>query len=41
MTGDDGYATARWRRDGMTHWAITDAEASHLRVFVEALQAGT
>lgn len=41
MTGADGYAIARWRRGGMTYWAITDAEASHLRVFVEALQAAT
>ncbi|ALS63397.1 hypothetical protein AT302_18835 [Pandoraea norimbergensis] len=39
LTGADGYTIARWRRDGMTYWAITDAEASHLRVFVEALQA--
>lgn len=41
ITGADGYAIARWRRGGMTYWAITDAEASHLRVFVEALQAAT
>lgn len=41
MTGADGYAIARWRRGGMTYWAITDAEASRLRVFVEALQAAT
>lgn len=41
ITGADGYAIARWRRNGMTYWAITDAEASHLRVFVEALQAAT
>lgn len=39
ITGADGYAIARWRRNGMTYWAITDAEPSHLRVFVEALQA--
>ncbi|VVD69615.1 anti-sigma factor family protein [Pandoraea commovens] len=41
ITGSDGYAIARWRRSGMTYWAITDAEPSHLRVFVEALQAAT
>ncbi len=41
ITGSDGYAIARWRRGGMTYWAITDAEPSHLRVFVEALQAAT
>ncbi|VVE77787.1 anti-sigma factor family protein [Pandoraea sputorum] len=41
ITGSDGYAIARWRRNGMTYWAITDAEPSHLRVFVEALQAAT
>lgn len=41
ITGSDGYAVARWRRGGMTYWAITDAEPSHLRVFVEALQAAT
>lgn len=41
ISGTDGYAIARWRRGGMTYWAITDAEASHLRVFVEALQAAT
>lgn len=41
LTGVDGYTIARWRRDGMTYWAITDAEASHLRVFVEAMQAAT
>ncbi|WP_082117912.1 anti-sigma factor family protein [Pandoraea apista] len=41
ISGADGYAIARWRRGGMTYWAITDAEASHLRVFVEALQAAT
>lgn len=41
ISGADGYAIARWRRNGMTYWAITDAEASHLRVFVEALQAAT
>ncbi|VVE13637.1 transmembrane transcriptional regulator (anti-sigma factor) [Pandoraea communis] len=41
ITGADGYAIARWRRGGMTYWAITDAEASHLRVFVEAVQAAT
>ncbi|AJC23550.1 hypothetical protein RO07_21855 [Pandoraea pulmonicola] len=41
ITVVDGYAIARWRRGGMVYWAITDAEASHLRVFVEALQAAT
>ncbi|AKC70937.1 hypothetical protein MB84_17835 [Pandoraea oxalativorans] len=41
ITGSDGYAIARWRRNGMTYWAITDAEPSHLRVFVEALQAAS
>ncbi|VVD81199.1 transmembrane transcriptional regulator (anti-sigma factor) [Pandoraea capi] len=41
ISGADGYAIARWRRNGMTYWAITDAEPSHLRVFVEALQAAT
>ena len=41
ITGSDGYAIARWRRGGMTYWAITDAEPPHLRVFVEALQAAT
>jgi anti-sigma factor RsiW len=41
ISGADGYTIARWRRGGMTYWAITDAEASHLRVFVEALQAAT
>ncbi|VVE32321.1 transmembrane transcriptional regulator (anti-sigma factor) [Pandoraea horticolens] len=41
ITGADGYAIARWRRGGMTYWAITDAEVSHLRVFVEAVQAAT
>ncbi|VVD67128.1 anti-sigma factor family protein [Pandoraea fibrosis] len=41
ISGTDGYTIARWRRAGMTYWAITDAEASHLRVFVEALQAAT
>ncbi|WP_047908119.1 anti-sigma factor family protein [Pandoraea faecigallinarum] len=41
ISGSDGYAIARWRRNGMTYWAITDAEPSHLRVFVEALQAAT
>ncbi|VVD62760.1 anti-sigma factor family protein [Pandoraea anhela] len=41
ITGAHGYAIARWRRNGMTYWAITDAEPTHLRVFVEALQAMT
>lgn len=41
LSGADGYAIARWRRGGMTYWAITDAEPSHLRVFVEAMQAAT
>jgi anti-sigma factor RsiW len=41
VTASDGYAIARWRRGGMTYWAITDAQASHLRVFIEALQAAT
>ncbi|WP_250453486.1 anti-sigma factor [Caballeronia sp. ATUFL_M2_KS44] len=38
---DDGYALARWNRDGMTFWAVTDASSSVLRQFTQALDAGT
>ncbi|GGD64234.1 anti-sigma factor family protein [Caballeronia grimmiae] len=38
---DDGYALARWNRDGMTFWAVTDASASVLRQFTHAVEQGT
>ncbi|KWR87721.1 transcriptional regulator [Cupriavidus sp. IDO] len=34
----DGYANARWHHNGMTFWAITDAEPEHLQAFVQALR---
>ncbi|WP_250467089.1 MULTISPECIES: anti-sigma factor [unclassified Caballeronia] len=38
---DDGYALARWNRDGMTFWAVTDASGSVMRQFVQAIEAGS
>ena len=35
----DGYAMARWQRNGMTYWAITDAQSTHLQAFEQAAQA--
>jgi anti-sigma factor RsiW len=35
----DGYAMAHWQRNGMTYWAITDAQSTHLRAFEQAVQA--
>ncbi len=35
----DGYAMARWQRNGMTYWAITDAQSTHLQAFQQAAQA--
>ncbi|WP_211472426.1 anti-sigma factor family protein [Collimonas humicola] len=35
----DGYAMAHWQRNGMTYWAITDAQSTHLRAFEQAMQA--
>lgn len=35
----DGYSVARWHRAGMAYWAITDADASHLRAFEQAQEA--
>jgi anti-sigma factor RsiW len=37
---DDGYALARWNRDGMTFWAVTDASGSVLRQFAQAIETG-
>jgi len=39
----DGYAIRRWQQDGMSFWAVTDAEPDHLDRFVQALmtQAGS
>jgi anti-sigma factor RsiW len=38
---DDGYSLARWNRDGMTFWAVTDASGAVLRQFEHALDTGT
>jgi anti-sigma factor RsiW len=35
----DGYAMAHWQRNGMTYWAITDAQSAHLHAFEQALLA--
>ncbi|WP_211460532.1 anti-sigma factor family protein [Collimonas silvisoli] len=35
----DGYAMAHWQRNGMTYWAITDAQSAHLHAFEQAVQA--
>jgi anti-sigma factor RsiW len=37
---DDGYALARWNRDGMTFWAVTDASSAVLRQFAHAIETG-
>jgi anti-sigma factor RsiW len=37
---DDGYALARWNRDGMTFWAVTDASGAVLRQFAHAIETG-
>ncbi|MGT2456298.1 hypothetical protein ACU4GI_25065 [Cupriavidus basilensis] len=34
----DGYSMARWQQNGMTFWAITDAEPEHLDTFVQAMR---
>ncbi len=34
----EGYAMARWQQNGMSFWAITDAEPEHLNTFVQALR---
>lgn len=34
----DGYAMAHWQRNGMTYWAITDAQPIHLHAFEQAVQ---
>lgn len=35
----DGYAMAHWQHNGMTYWAITDAQSTHLRAFEQAARA--
>lgn len=35
----DGYAMAHWQRNGMTYWAITDAQSTHLHAFEQVVQA--
>jgi len=34
----DGYSIARWQQNGMSFWAITDAEPGHLDTFVASLK---
>jgi len=34
----DGYSIARWQQNGMSFWAITDAEPGHLDTFVASLR---
>lgn len=38
---DDGYALARWSRDGMTFYAVTDASGAVMHQFVQAIETGS
>jgi anti-sigma factor RsiW len=38
---NDGYSLVEWRQDGMVYWAISDASATYVKQFANAIKSAS